>query len=265
MRWFVEQLLDTGATVTALPPAVLAALAKDAVLRRPACRLRRLGAVWAAAEIAEQPPAFDGVAPLMFDLYPLGDLASLVLRRETRLEPAAIPLGPIRLEEDGGDAVFVETRLGDRRDHEGYAELLLRGPVVPRAPAGPLAANQAGFVATGLRAAPGGGAHGASLQIKTFAAMAAWPSPSANWTSFIGASPVSSMPPASCCGPYHRDRVFAAVMPRPGEPASLEALNRFLAERGVAPYKFPDRLLVVKEIPRNTQGRVLREEILRQI
>jgi hypothetical protein len=177
MRWFVEQLLDTGATVTALPPAVLAALAKDAVLRRPACRLRRLGAVWAAAEIAEQPPAFDGVAPLMFDLYPLGDLASLVLRRETRLEPAAIPLGPIRLEEDGGDAVFVETRLGDRRDHEGYAELLLRGPVVPRAPAGPLAANQAGFVATGLRAAPGGGAHGASLQIKTFAAMAAWPSP----------------------------------------------------------------------------------------
>ena len=65
--------------------------------------------------------------------------------------------------------------------------------------------------------------------------------------------------------PIIGDRVFAAVMPRPGEPASLETLNRFLAERGVAPYKFPGRLLVVKEIPRDGQGRVLREEILRQI
>ena len=265
---FVEQLFDTGATVTALPPAVLAALAKDAVLRRPACRLRRLGAVWAAAEIAEQPPAFDGAAPLMFDVYPLGDLASLVLRRETRLEPAAIPLGPIRLEEDGGDAVFVETRLGDRRDHEGYAELLLRGPVVPRAPAGPLAADQAGFVATGLRAAPGG-AQGASLQIKTDAELRrhgglaiAVSELDELYRSFPG------FLDAACFvlpDPIIGDRVFAAVMPRPGEPASLEAFNRFLAEHGVAPYEFPDRLLVVKEIPRDTQGRVLREEILRQI
>ena len=39
----------------------------------------------------------------------------------------------------------------------------------------------------------------------------------------------------------------------------------FLAELGVAPYKFPDRLLVVKQIPRDLEGRVLRDEILRQV
>jgi non-ribosomal peptide synthetase component E (peptide arylation enzyme) len=46
---------------------------------------------------------------------------------------------------------------------------------------------------------------------------------------------------------------------------SLEALKDFLAELGVAPYKFPDRLLVVKQIPRDLEGRVLRDEILRQV
>jgi len=64
--------------------------------------------------------------------------------------------------------------------------------------------------------------------------------------------------------PVVGDRIFAAVVPAPSVPVSLEALHLFLAERSVAPYKFPDKLLVVPEIPR--EGRtVLREEILRQV
>ncbi len=81
---FVEQLFGTGATVTALPPPVLAELAKDGVLQTIESKLRRLGAVWSMAELAEPPPPFHGAATLLFDLYPLGDLASVVLRRETR-------------------------------------------------------------------------------------------------------------------------------------------------------------------------------------
>ena len=65
--------------------------------------------------------------------------------------------------------------------------------------------------------------------------------------------------------PVIGDRIFAAVLPRPGEAVSLEALKDFLAERGVAPYKFPDKLLVVKQIPRDADGRVLRDEILKQV
>jgi non-ribosomal peptide synthetase component E (peptide arylation enzyme) len=65
--------------------------------------------------------------------------------------------------------------------------------------------------------------------------------------------------------PIVGDRIFAAVAPRPGEPVSLEALKDFLAELAVAPYKFPDQLLVVKQIPRDVDGRVLRDEILRQV
>ena len=65
--------------------------------------------------------------------------------------------------------------------------------------------------------------------------------------------------------PIVGDRIFAAVAPSPNAPVSLEALHRFLMERGVAPYKFPDKLLVVKDIPRDTKGRIIREAILKQV
>jgi non-ribosomal peptide synthetase component E (peptide arylation enzyme) len=52
-------------------------------------------------------------------------------------------------------------------------------------------------------------------------------------------------------------------MPRPSEPVSREALTRYLVARGVAPYKFPDKVIVVRQIPRDENGRILREQILR--
>ena len=48
-------------------------------------------------------------------------------------------------------------------------------------------------------------------------------------------------------------------------PVSLDALITFLEDRRVAPYKLPDKLLVVRQIPRDAQGRILREEILKQV
>ena len=65
--------------------------------------------------------------------------------------------------------------------------------------------------------------------------------------------------------PMVGDRIFAAVVPRLDAAVSLQALHDFLAAREVASYKFPDRLLVVREIPRDAQGRVLRNEILRRV
>ncbi|HEU4476236.1 MAG TPA: hypothetical protein VFR71_06025 [Methyloceanibacter sp.] len=62
----VEQLLASGATVTALSSPVLAELAKVGVLLKPACRLRRLGTLWPSPDLAEPPPPSDGAAPLLF-------------------------------------------------------------------------------------------------------------------------------------------------------------------------------------------------------
>jgi 2,3-dihydroxybenzoate-AMP ligase len=60
-------------------------------------------------------------------------------------------------------------------------------------------------------------------------------------------------------------RIFAAVAPSPNTPISLAALHGFLMERGVAPYKFPDRLLVVRDIPRDRAGRIRRAAILERV
>ena len=195
-------------------------------------------------------------------------LVSLVLRRDTRRQPQPIPLGAIRVGESGGDAVFAETRLGARRDAEGYAELQIQGPIVPGSPAGPLAPVSDGFVVTGLHAAPQG-IDGASLRIKSDPELRrhggialALSELDELYQSFFG------FLDAACLvlpDPVMGDRVFAAAMIRPGAPASLEALCGFLAERGVAPYKFPDRLLMVDAIPRDANGHVLRDEIVLRV
>ncbi len=266
---FVQQLLVSGATVTALPAAILAELAKDGVLQGPDCRLRRLGAIWSLPELALPPPPFYGAAPLLFDLYPLGDLASVVLRREARANPAALPLGKVHLEEDGDSAVFVETKLGTRRDGAGDGELLLRGPVVSHGPAGgKIAVDREGFVATGLYAAPEGH-DGKRLQLKRDGELLHH----GGFT--IAASELDrlyqSFPgflDAACFvlpDPIVGERIFAAIVPRPDEPISLEALHLHLKERAVAPYKFPDKLLVVQQIPHDAAGRILREQILKQV
>ena len=263
---FVQQLLDSGATVTAVPPPILAELVKDGVLRQPSCRLRRLGAVWSMPELAASaPPPFYGATPLLFDVYPLGDLASLVLRRETRSGLTSLPIGRIDFEDD-------ETPCSSRRSSAGRARArptscccadrwcrAARG----RCPAMRRASSRPGCAP---RPSPATAAACGSSAMPSCCIMAASPSPRASSTSFIRASPAISTPPVSCCRiPIIGERIFAAIVPKPSEPIALEALHRFLVERQVAPYKFPDRLLVVKQIPRDADGRVLREQILQQV
>jgi acyl-CoA synthetase (AMP-forming)/AMP-acid ligase II len=258
---FVQQILATGATVTALPAAILAELVTDGVLNNPQCRLKRIGRVWSVPEMsaAASPPVHADKHG--FDLYPLGDLASLVLRRETATIPALLPLGGVHLAEDSNGAMLAETKLG------GDGEILLRGPVVPHGKSGgPAAMDSDGFVATGLR---GRDESDNRLRLSrdpeliyhggfTIAAAEL----DGLYQAFPGFLDAASF---VLSDPIVGDRIFAAVAPSPNAPVSLEALHRFLMERGVAPYKFPDRLLVVRDIPRDARGRILREQILKQV
>ncbi len=262
---FVQQLLATGTTVTALPSPILAELAKDGVLHAPRCALRRLCAVWSASEPSL--PLALGTGALLFDFYPLGDLASVVLRRDARTHHAPLPLGPIKVGDDGDGAVFVETRLGRGGGaHDG--ELLLRGPVVPQGARGRLAPDSDGFVATGLHAEieesnpncvrlkqdpellhHGGFAIAASELDGLYQAFPGF----LDAACFVLPDPILG------------ERIFAAVSPKAGETVSLEELHEFLADRQVAPYKFPDKILVVRDIPRDAHGRILRDEILKKV
>ncbi len=265
---FVQQMLTSEATVTALPSAILAELGADRLLSDPRCKLRRVGRVWSPAELADpRAPlnhmAMENLSRPVFDLYPLGDLASLLLRPAPIADRAALPLGPVHLGEDGGGTVFVETKLADDDPHE----LLLRGPVVPQGRSnGPVARDDDGFVATGLRGQAEGIGHFRVKRDPEIVHHGGFTLAASELDGLYQAYP--GFLDAACFvlpDPIVGDRIFAAVAPSPNAPVSLEALHRFLMERGVSPYKFPDKLLVVRDIPRDTQGRIRRDQILAQV
>lgn len=58
------------------------------------------------------------------------------------------------------------------------------------------------------------------------------------------------------------ERVCLFVVPRvPGQEPTLEEIIAALAEQGVAKFKWPERLEIVQELPRNAIGKILKREL----
>jgi non-ribosomal peptide synthetase component E (peptide arylation enzyme) len=57
------------------------------------------------------------------------------------------------------------------------------------------------------------------------------------------------------------ERVCAFVVPKAGERFSFEEMTDFLNDVGIAPYKLPERLMVLNALPRNPLNKVLRHEL----
>jgi acyl-CoA synthetase (AMP-forming)/AMP-acid ligase II len=56
-------------------------------------------------------------------------------------------------------------------------------------------------------------------------------------------------------------RSCAFVVPTPGAPLTLEDLRLFLAEKGLAQYKWPERLELVDSLPMTPTGKIMRYEL----
>ncbi|HET6565685.1 MAG TPA: class I adenylate-forming enzyme family protein [Xanthomonadales bacterium] len=62
------------------------------------------------------------------------------------------------------------------------------------------------------------------------------------------------------------ERVCACVVAVPGGDApSLESINKFLLQQGLAKFKLPERLLVLEKLPRNPLGKVQRHELQQKV
>ena len=59
------------------------------------------------------------------------------------------------------------------------------------------------------------------------------------------------------------ERVCAVVVLRPGKGLTLEELQQHFGAAGLAKFKWPERLALVAQLPRNPVGKVLRGEVLR--
>jgi acyl-CoA synthetase (AMP-forming)/AMP-acid ligase II len=57
------------------------------------------------------------------------------------------------------------------------------------------------------------------------------------------------------------ERVGAVVVTKPGRYVTLADLVQFLRERGMAAFKFPERLELLAELPRNATGKVQRNQL----
>ena len=65
------------------------------------------------------------------------------------------------------------------------------------------------------------------------------------------------------------ERCCAYVEPKEGQALSLEEVQAFMEKEGVAKYKWPERVEIIKQLPRTPTGKVLkyvlRDEIAKKL
>lgn len=66
---------------------------------------------------------------------------------------------------------------------------------------------------------------------------------------------------ASYPDPVLGERICAFVVPRDGTNITLEDLTSFLSDNGLAKYKWPERLEIVDQLPRNSLNKVVRRTL----
>ncbi len=76
----------------------------------------------------------------------------------------------------------------------------------------------------------------------------------------VRAACVVAMPDA-----VYGEKACAFVLPQPGTALTFEELSAFLAGRGIARFKLPERLEIVAEFPISPAGKILRRELRRMI
>jgi cyclohexanecarboxylate-CoA ligase len=61
--------------------------------------------------------------------------------------------------------------------------------------------------------------------------------------------------------PVLGERVCAVVVPKPGREVTVESLQKYFRERGLAVFKWPERVRAVERLPRNPVGKVVRAAV----
>lgn len=282
-RVFLDQCANQNVTYTAVPAPVIEALADGEHLRTQCRRLARVGCVWPPPHRSDEAAEAAEPALPLYDIHNLCEMALIVRSREVGDHPARLPLGKLTAP-SGGDqpTVYLETRVrgsvtsADAPQRVLKGELLVRGSTVPQGPfsiAGlhaqkTLRPDTHGYLDTQIACSVDasvaerfccerndgliqhGGITVAAAELDTLYA---------DYPDFLDAAAFAIQDPVM------GDRIVAAVVPRPDTTPSLESFTKFLGERQVAGYKFPDQLIIVTAIPRKPDGRILRNEILAQV
>ncbi len=277
---FHRQLFEENITYAALPHALLADLNAAASPAFPA-------SLRCAVSVVPLPPAaaphekINAPVPL-FVAQPIAEIALAVQSADRLANLVSLPLGRAVVTDTGDRIItFLETRLkGKPLTHPDQpvlsGTLALRGAAVPsdwdafarfnldRAPA----SDADGFLNTGLPCAVTDAAMnsltcmpeegvmrhgGVAIDIEELDGLYA------GFPDFLDAAAFT------IADPLMGERIFAAVVPQPGETVAEADFRDYLEELDVAPFKMPEKLVAVRLIPRDETGRVLRTRILDEI
>lgn len=284
---YVGQLEKQRITCAIAPAPVISALEDRRDLHSTKFKLRKLGCVWPSPHAVKSGPGlFEPVLPTT-DIHNFAELAVLPRRREPGTNPSLLPLGKIRQDPEQSDSsVLLETRIRGSVTTQDEKQILkgsltVRGATVPnglyqRDDSSPknsqhtllYHADAQGFVDTGIGAVAGDDIAGSFRCQKsediiyhggTALSASDLDDLYSTFEEFLDAAVFALED--SAVG----ERIFAAVVPQPDLSPSLDRFKDYLAHKRVAPYKVPDQLIIVRSIPRNSDGAVLRDQILSQI
>lgn len=277
-----EQIASDLITYTALPAALLPELAGAGISGPGQASLRRLGAVWplplaaAAGTSVFQAPA---LRVPVHQLLNIGDYVITVRPPAEEPGPISLPLGFAATAALEGDAVIcLETRLRGRTQKHASTPLLsgslaLRGALLP--------ADQTSFVALNPDTAAAFDADG-FLQTHldcafSDAAMTMLGCLPAEGVARLGGVVLDfeeldrlyrAFPDCldaaafAIPDPLLGERIFAALVPRPGREFADAAFFGYLKTREIAAYKAPEKIIALAAIPRDERGRILRASIV---
>ena len=276
----LDQMAGEKITFTALPPMVIDVLHGElrfqAALRSGT--MRALGCVWRDPVLPEPSTIANWRLPVpIADIRTIDELVLSAHIRSPERPPDLIPHGEWRTPANTpAGPVLLSTRVkgGPRTNAQSGSllggELMIKSPMLfdtylpGSSPAQqPPAKNADGFVATGHACELVDGPSpmircvGHDLNVLYHGGISvAAPELDVLYGEYQQLTDAAAF---AFDDPLMGDRILAAVVPSPGHTITLDDFVEYLRAREVAPYKIPDRLVMVKTIPRNELGQVQRD------
>ncbi len=283
---FVRQLEEEDVTYTAVPAPVIAALEERHDLRTGSLKLNRIGCVWPNPHLAGPDPSQPEAPVPVFDIHGFAERAVVVHERAPGSDPSLLPLGKVHVageDDEQRDEPVLETRVrGCVEKHND--QQVLKGTLIVRGTSVPTRSDVFADEEDEAELVPQSDAHGfIDTGIGCFVDETLgnqFRCRKSEDVIYHGGAAISAPELDRLYGEFGDfldaaafvlddavmgERILAAVVPRPDQAPSLKRLKDFLAERRVAPHKAPEQLVIVKAIPRDTDGSVLREKILAQL
>lgn len=281
---FLKDLERNEITYTILPAPIFKKHYESGTLRQAAPDLKAIGCVWPPQNLSTHKANNSTIVDpsiSIYDIINVGDFASLILPRSEQRRANSFPLGQISVPFGSPEcAPLLETKLKGTVQKAASelsslsGNLLIRGPLVPDAAyalwngAPKHKEGAEGWINTGLPVSISEGSFDlVSLEKDSaFIYHGGTVMPASDldaiymaFDEFIDAAAFT------IDDPLVGDRIYAAIVPIPGTSPSMKKFREYLKDKAISPFLLPEKLVVVSLIPRDDEGRVIRDKILNQL